>query len=137
MRSTETVDDVTEGLESAEIHLPATIAENEKRVERGFWKKLARVAARIPFTEDLVTAYYCARDRETPTRVRAVLLAALAYFVVPTDIVPDFIAVLGFTDDATVLATAVGIVSAHIKPQHRAAAVKAIAEIKGQDTPSS
>jgi uncharacterized membrane protein YkvA (DUF1232 family) len=54
--------------------------------------------------------------------VKGVLLAALAYFVIPTDMVPDVIAGLGFTDDATVLATALGVVGTHIKPRHKRAA---------------
>ncbi len=56
--------------------------------ERTFWKKLARVAARIPFAEDLVAAWFCAVDPATPPRVRAILFGALAYFVLPTDVIP-------------------------------------------------
>jgi uncharacterized membrane protein YkvA (DUF1232 family) len=101
------------------VQLPAVIARNRRTVERGFWKKLLVVAGRIPFAEDLAAAYYCAADPLTPTRVRGVLLAALAYFVIPVDIIPDFIAGFGFTDDAAVLATAISLVSRHIKPAHR------------------
>lgn len=103
-------------------------------MRRSFWRKLARVFARIPFAEDLLAAYHCAMDRRTPARVRAVLLAALAYFVIPTDMLPDFIAGFGFTDDATVLATAIGIVSGHITDDHRAAARAALQRLKrGED----
>ena len=54
--------------------------------------------------------------------MKGVLFAALAYFVLPTDLLPDFIAGFGFTDDATVLATALGIVGAQITEPHRRAA---------------
>jgi uncharacterized membrane protein YkvA (DUF1232 family) len=87
-----------------------------------FWRKLARVLASIPFAEDLVAAYYCALDSETPTYVRAVLLGAIAYFVLPADVVPDILAGLGFTDDASVLAAALAAVGRHLRPEHRAAA---------------
>ena len=100
-------------------NLPAVISKNEKFVRRSFWQKINRVIGRIPFAEDLLAAYYCAIDPKTPTRVRGVLLAAVAYFIIPTDLIPDFIAALGFTDDATVIATAMGIVSGHIKERHR------------------
>ncbi|HEX5314366.1 MAG TPA: YkvA family protein, partial [Gammaproteobacteria bacterium] len=73
----------------------------------------------IPFAEDLAAAYYCAADPATPTKVKGVLFAALAYFVMPFDAVPDFIAGLGFTDDAAVLAMAIGLVSRHITNEHR------------------
>src|SRR3546814_14289467 len=46
------------------------------------------------------------------------LLAALAYFVVPSDMIPDFIAGLGFTDDATVLFATVRMVAGHISDRH-------------------
>jgi uncharacterized membrane protein YkvA (DUF1232 family) len=91
-------------------------------LRRNFWKKLGRYASLIPFAEDLLTAYYCAFDRNTPHTVRAALLAALAYFVLPIDAIPDFVPALGFTDDAAVLAGAIRFVSGHIRPEHRDAA---------------
>ena len=109
-----------------EIFLPATIEKNKSRVKRGFWRKLRRHIGRIPFAQDLVSAYFCALDPHTPRRVKAILFAALAYFVIPTDLIPDFITTLGFTDDAAVLATTIGMVSRHIKPEHRKAAAKAL-----------
>lgn len=107
-------------------YLPLTVARNETRVRRGFWKKLARVAGRIPFAEEAAAAWFCAMDPETPFRVRATILAALAYFVMPADFIPDVIAGFGFTDDATVLMTAISIVSGHMKEAHRAAARKTL-----------
>ncbi len=111
-------------LTGPEIQNPVTIARNEKRVQEGFWKKFGRVAGYIPFAEELVAAYYCAIDTNTPMRVRATLYAALGYFIVPTDVLPDFILGLGFTDDATVIATAVAIAQKHITEAHRAAATR-------------
>ena len=99
--------------------LPAVLARNERTVRDGFWRKVRRFAGRVPFTSDLVAAYYCAMDPATPFRARAILLGAVAYFVMPIDVVPDAIAVLGFTDDATVLATAIAVAGAHILPKHR------------------
>ena len=95
------------------------VEENEKRVRRGFWPKLERFAARLPFAGELVAAWYAAFDRATPLRVRGILLAALAYFVLPFDVVPDFFPGLGFTDDLTVLVTAYTMIRAHIRPEHR------------------
>lgn len=113
-------------LESPNVSLPATVMRNEKTVREGFWRKMARVAGKIPFAEDATAAWFCARDPETPLRVKATLLAALAYFVLPVDAIPDFIAGFGFTDDATVLMAAIGLVSSHLKPGHRALARKAL-----------
>jgi uncharacterized membrane protein YkvA (DUF1232 family) len=103
------------------------VVRQRERVRRGFWSKVKRVAAQIPFAEDLLTAYYCAFDRETPREVQAALIGALAYFVLPFDIIPDFIPVLGYSDDAAVLAAAIRMVAQHIRPEHRDAARRALA----------
>jgi uncharacterized membrane protein YkvA (DUF1232 family) len=100
---------------------------DEATVRGGFWAKLRRVAARLPFAEDLLAAYYCAFDYQTPVQVKAALMGALAYFVLPFDIVPDVMPLLGFTDDAAILATALRMVATHLRPQHREAAREAIA----------
>ena len=102
-------------------------ARNEDTVRRGFWVKVKRFGAGLPFVEDLLAAYYCAFDRDTPFQVKAALVGALAYFVLPFDAVPDVLPMIGFTDDAAVLATAIRLVAAHITPLHRAAARAALA----------
>ena len=105
----------------------ARFARERSYVRRGFWAKARRVASALPFAEDLLAAYYCAFDRATPRHVQAALIGALAYFVLPFDIIPDILPVLGYTDDAAVLATAIKLVAAHIRPEHRAAAKAALA----------
>ncbi|HTO40403.1 MAG TPA: YkvA family protein [Rhizomicrobium sp.] len=106
--------------------LPAIVERNEKIVADGFWTKLAKKAGRVPFAEDLAAAYYCVADPATPPRVRGLLLAALAYFVMPLDAIPDFVAGVGFTDDATVLAGVIALVSRYISLEHRSHARTAL-----------
>src|SRR6516165_9331337 len=102
------------------------LAEDRESVRRRFWVKLKRVVARLPFAEDLLAAYYCAFDKETPRHVQGALLGAIAYLILPFDFIPDMLPVLGFTDDAAVLATAIRLVANHIKPEHRDAARAAL-----------
>jgi len=102
------------------------LAQDHDSVRRRFWIKLKRVVGKLPFAEDLLAAYYCAFDRQTPRHVQAALLGAIAYFILPFDFVPDMLPVLGFTDDAAILATAIRLVSAHILPEHREAARAAL-----------
>jgi uncharacterized membrane protein YkvA (DUF1232 family) len=111
-----------------EILGPADEESRAARVRRKFFATLRRAARVIPFVDELVAAYFCALDPATPVRVRGTLLAALVYFVVPLDAIPDFIAGLGFTDDATVLLLAINLVRGHITPVHREAARQALAE---------
>jgi len=101
------------------------------RVRRDFWPKLRRVLARLPFAEDLTAAYFCALDPATPGWVKATLLGALAYFIAPADAIPDFVAALGYTDDAAVLLMAVRAVGGSITPSHRARAKSALESERG------
>lgn len=90
--------------------------------ERRLWKKLGRVLARIPFASDLVAAWYCAKDPATPAHVRALLWGAVAYFLMPADLVPDYLVAIGFTDDAAVIGMVVSLLGRYIEPRHRAVA---------------
>ena len=104
--------------------------ERERKVLSDFWATLRRFAGQVPFVEDLVAAYYCALDPATPMRVRGMLLAALAYFILRSRFRPLTwilrIPGLDFTDDAAVLTAVFGQVSSHITPTHRAAAARAL-----------
>ena len=119
-----------------EILDPETADQEEERVRARFWKTVKKAARQIPFMEDVVAAYYCALDPDTPARVRYTLLAALGYFVLPIDIVPDFIAGFGFGDDATVLMAAITTVGAHIRDVHRQVARAALADNDVEVEPS-
>jgi uncharacterized membrane protein YkvA (DUF1232 family) len=107
-------------------------AAEEALVKRGFWRKCKRVAAGLPFASELLAAYYCAFDRETPVHVKAALIATLAYFVLPADAIPDFLPALGYTDDAVSLAVTLRLVAAHILPEHREAASAALERLTSE-----
>lgn len=100
----------------------------EESVRAHFWRKLRRAAGHIPFADEVVAGYYCALDERTPGHVRATLFAALAYFVMPFDAIPDLMAVIGFTDDIAVLTAALASIRPHIRPVHREAARSALRE---------
>ncbi len=104
----------------------------EEKQQRSVKERLFRVAKRaarqIPFMEDVIGAYFCALDPATPTKVRATIFAALAYFVLPLDAVPDFLLGIGFGDDATVLMAAIALIRAHIRDEHIQAARETLKE---------
>ena len=102
--------------------VPTVLERNRRTTRRRIVPKLMRVAGRVPFADDLAAAYNWALDPATPRKAKAVIFAALAYFVLPADAIPDVIAGFGFTDDATVLATALGVVGAQIRERHKRAA---------------
>jgi uncharacterized membrane protein YkvA (DUF1232 family) len=117
-------------LDPSRALVPAVVRVNEQRVARGFWPKIRSVVSRVPFASDALSVWYCARDDATPVAAKGMMLAALAYFVLPTDAVPDFIAGLGYTDDAAVFAAMMAIVGRHLKPRHREAARRSIEKLR-------
>ncbi|MFO1080979.1 MAG: YkvA family protein [Reyranellaceae bacterium] len=95
---------------------------NEALVRGGFWGKARATLGKVPFSEEAVAAFYCATDRATPLAIRTTLFAALAYFVMPFDAIPDVFLGLGFTDDAAVLVAAFTAARTYIGDGHRSRA---------------
>ena len=103
----------------AEIEAMRRAARDETGLRRDFWAKLKRIGRQIPFAEDLLAAYFCTLDPGTPARVKLILLGAIAYFVMPMDAIPDILPIIGFADDAAVLAAAIAQVAGSITDAHR------------------
>ena len=112
---------------------PEKLDQDRDKVVHNFWSKARRVLGRVPFLEDAVAAYYCARDPHTPTQVKAVLYGALAYFILPTDLVPDVLTAFGFVDDAAILTYAYRKVAEYVTDTHRQQARTAIAQLRAGD----
>ena len=112
--------------------VPSVMKLNEQRVELGFWPKIRRVAAKVPFAKEALAVWYCAKDDDTPLAAKGMMLAALAYFVMPIDAIPDFIAGLGYTDDAAVFTALLAILGKNLKPKHKLAAKRDIEKLRGE-----
>lgn len=121
---------VNDALDPSRALVPRVVRLNERLVAVGFWPKLRKVAAHVPFAAEALAVWYCVQDPETPAPAKGMMLAALAYFVLPTDAIPDFIAGIGYTDDAAVFAAMLALVGRHVKPRHRAAARAAVDRIR-------
>lgn len=106
----------------AEMEAARRATRDEAGILSDFSSMMRTLARSLPFATDALAAYYCVRDPATSARVKFILLAALAYFVMPLDTLPDFLPLLGFTDDAAVLAAAIHTVRGAITPSHREAA---------------
>jgi len=87
--------------------------------ESGFREKLQRYArvAGSQVIERALQLYYAAQSPETPTWARTVAYGALAYFVLPTDTIPDIVPLAGYTDDLGVLALAIGTIATRVTPE--------------------
>jgi uncharacterized membrane protein YkvA (DUF1232 family) len=92
---------------------------NEEIVREKFVVKAKRYLNRIPFAADVAAMYFCLLDSRTPLWVKGIVAAALAYFILPFDAIPDLMPLVGFSDDASVLAAAFAAISAHVTDEHR------------------
>ncbi len=125
--------DAKEAIDPSKALVPAVARVNEERVSRGFWPKIRKVATKIPFADDALSVWFCARDPTTPTRAKALMMAGLAYFVLPTDAIPDLLAVVGFTDDAAVFAALMAVVGRNLRPRHKLEAQRLLKQIAQDD----
>lgn len=85
------------------------------------WRTLKKVAASAG-RQTLLSAlilFYCLKDRDTPAWARGVIVGALGYLILPTDLVPDMIPGAGFGDDWGAIVVALGTVAAYIKDEHK------------------
>ena len=112
--------------------VPSVMRLNEQRVDVGFWPKIRRVVAKVPFAKEALSVWYCAKDDDTPLAAKGMMLAALAYFVLPVDAIPDVIAGLGYTDDAAVFTALMAIIGKNLKPKHKLAAKRDIEKLRGE-----
>lgn len=88
----------------------------KKFTKMGFWNKLSSYA--VDAGKDVVRSglklYFAAMEKKTPIWAQGVAFAALAYFISPMDAIPDLTPVVGYADDAGVLATAIASLRAYI-----------------------
>ena len=76
-------------------------------VNEKFLTKAKKLIGKIPFLQNSIELYYCATDENTENWVKVLSFSALAYFVIPFDAIPDLIPIMGYTDDATIIAAAI------------------------------
>jgi uncharacterized membrane protein YkvA (DUF1232 family) len=98
--------------------------------EEGFWAKL-KAAAVVAGREVVFAAlclFYAAQRPETPSWAKMVIFGALAYFVLPTDAIPDFLPGVGYGDDLGALAAATTTVAAYVDDDVKRAAQERIRE---------
>lgn len=94
-------------------------ARNEQVVRDQFIVKAKRYLGHLPLAKETVAMYFCMLDPKTPLWVKATSAAALAYFILPLDAIPDLMPLAGFSDDAGVLATALTAISTYVTDEHR------------------
>ena len=109
-----------------------TSQNDEEYVRNNFWTKAKRYSSKIPFLKDAIALYYCAIDPKTPKWAKVVAFGGLAYFILPVDVIPDFLVIAGWTDDAAILAGALKALSSQVKDEHKDKARNWVSRQKGR-----
>jgi uncharacterized membrane protein YkvA (DUF1232 family) len=85
-----------------------------------FWRHVRKFMAHVPFIKDVLAMFYASQDPKTPMWVKGMIGAALAYFALPVDAIPEMVFLgLGFTDDAAVVLATLRTVASHVTDDHR------------------
>lgn len=77
--------------------------EKEKFVDENLWGKLEKSGKRISFAKDILALYRYMKDPFVKWYRKAIVIAALVYFIVPIDTIPDLTPLFGYMDDLGVI----------------------------------
>jgi len=102
-----------------------TLQESQKHYsEEGLWEKIAGVAkkAGIKVIYLALVLYYTAAAETTSMVHKGIIYGALGYFILPVDLIPDVIPVVGYSDDMTALLACIGSVAMSVTPAIQAQA---------------
>ena len=103
------------------------------------WRKLIRIAG-IAGEKTLLAAltlFYCLKDKDTPNWARGVIVGALGYLILPTDLIPDILPGAGYGDDWGAIVAALATVSAYIKDEHKSKAREQVTRLIGRRRPEA
>ena len=92
--------------------------------DASFWKTLRRIASQVgaKVLYPALQLYYLMASPTVPIKAKALIIGALGYLILPADMIPDFIPLLGFTDDLTAIMLALRTVSGYLTPEINARA---------------
>ena len=102
------------------VQAPDTSAHGDYYSESGFWDKIKEFASKIGAqgVYYALILYYVLIDDETPVKQKAIILGALGYLILPLDLVPDLVPILGFSDDIAALSAALKMIWTSVRPAH-------------------
>ena len=88
---------------------------------RKFWAKVRMLGKKAgeQVVYNALLLYYVLRSPDVPLKQKGMIVGALGYLILPTDLVPDFIPMLGFADDLSALVFAVHTISSYLTPEIR------------------
>lgn len=107
--------------------------------EAGLWNKIKKYSKKAGSTAvyAVLLLYYVLQKEEVPKKNKAIIIGALGYFILPTDLIPDIAVAVGYTDDIGALLAALWQVSMYIDDQVKTQAKVKLKEWFGNDVDTS
>ncbi len=104
--------------------------------EQQFIDKLKRFAVQAgrQVVEKALTLYYAAQRPETPLWAKTIIYSALVYWILPTDAIPDFMPLVGYSDDLSTILSALTAVAISITPDVKETAHQQVEQWFGSDS---
>lgn len=98
--------------------------------ESGLFSKIGKVCkkAGIKVIYYVLLLYYVLMDENTPWEQKGIIIGALGYFILPIDLIPDFIPVAGYADDIAALTACIKAVMDSITPSVKQKAVQKLTD---------
>ena len=103
--------------------------------EDGLWDKISNniKKAGAGLIYKVMQLFYVAKNPNVPMKIRAAMIAPLGYFISPVDLIPDLAPVVGYTDDAAVIAAAIAFAHVYIDDDVRQQAKNQLCRFFGKD----
>ena len=86
-----------------EFNSKEDVDEATEIIEDKLWIKLEKIGNKISFAKDLKALYRYLLDDKVGWQRKAIVAAALIYFIVPIDAIPDLAPLFGYMDDLGVI----------------------------------
>ncbi|MBQ5723549.1 MAG: DUF1232 domain-containing protein [Muribaculaceae bacterium] len=101
--------------------------------QSGFSSKVLKVAKRVgsKLLYPAFVLYNAYKSKEVLVKDKAIIIGALGYFILPKDLISDFLPIIGFTDDFAVLTLAIRSLKKSITPEIKEAARQSLNKLLG------
>jgi len=87
-------------------------------VEENLWYKLEKVGKKISFAKDIMALFSYMQDSLVSWHRKAIVIAALIYFISPIDTIPDFTPLFGYLDDLGVITALLKFLGSELIPYY-------------------
>lgn len=94
------------------------VKDDIKYVDENLWVKVERIGKKISFAKDVMALYRYMKDKYVSWHRKAIVAAALIYFISPIDAIPDITPLIGYLDDLGVITALLKYLGSELIPYY-------------------